>query len=89
MKITDVKVSPVSGDKKLKALAAIVIDDCILIKDIKVISDKTGLFIVMPTKSDMPVKKTKDGSHRGLDHLIGKPAMQMIEDRILVEYNKA
>ena len=83
MKITDVKVVLVSGDEKLKASVSIVIDNCVLVRDIKVISGKTGLSVAMP------VKKMEDGSHSDLAHLLGKPAMQMIEDRVLVEYDRA
>ena len=83
MKITDVKVALVSDDEKLKALVSIVIDNCVFVRDIEVTSGKIGLSVTVP------VKKMEDGSHCDLAHLLGKPAMRIIEDRILVEYDKA
>ena len=83
MKITDVKVALVSDDEKLKASVSIVIDNCIFIRDIKVTSGKTALSVTVP------VKKMEDGSYCDPAHLLGKPAMRIIEDHILVEYDKA
>ncbi|MCK5237059.1 MAG: septation regulator SpoVG [Deltaproteobacteria bacterium] len=83
MNITDVKVLTVSDDEKLKAFVSIVIDNCFVVRDIKVISGNTGLFVAMPAK------KMKDGSHRDVAHPIDKTTRQMLVDHILVEYNKA
>ena len=83
MKITDVKILAVDGDEKLKAFVSIVIENCFVVRDIKVISGNTGLFVAMPAK------KMKDGSHRDVAHPIDKPTRQMVENHVLVEYNKA
>ena len=83
MKITDVKVILVSNDEKLKAFVSIIIDNCFGIRDIKVISGNTGLFVAMPAK------KMKDGSYSDVAHPIDKATRQMVDDHILVEYNKA
>lgn len=82
MKITDVKIILVADDEQLKAFVSIVIDNCFVVKDIKVISGKIGLFVAMPAK------KMKDGSHRDVAHPLDKPTRQMIEDHVLGEYNK-
>ena len=54
MEITDVRVFPVDEDK-LKAYVTITLDNCFVIRDLKVIHGNTGLFIAMPAK------RRKDG----------------------------
>lgn len=56
--ITDIKIRLVNADSKLKAVASIVIDDCIAIHDIKILSGEGGDFIAMPSR------KTPDGTYR-------------------------
>jgi hypothetical protein len=48
MKITDVKVFPVN-EERLKAYVSITIDDCFVIRDLKVIMGPAGLFVAMPS----------------------------------------
>ena len=49
MRITDIKVFPVR-EEKLKAFVSIVLDECFMINDIKVIKGKEGYFIRMPSR---------------------------------------
>lgn len=42
--ITDIKIRLVNADSKLKAVASIVIDDCIAIHDIKILSGEGRRF---------------------------------------------
>ncbi|MDX9703528.1 MAG: septation protein SpoVG family protein [Candidatus Auribacterota bacterium] len=51
MEITEIKIYPkrLGSDKKLKAFVTITIDDAFVIRDIKVIEGKTGLFVAMPS----------------------------------------
>ena len=50
MRITEIKVLTVDGDDKLKAYVTIKLDDCIVIRDMKVIKGTTGYFVAMPAK---------------------------------------
>ncbi|HLE68937.1 MAG TPA: septation protein SpoVG family protein, partial [Vicinamibacteria bacterium] len=54
MEITEVRIFPVDDDK-LKAFVSIILDDCFVISDIKIIHGPKGLFVSMPSK------KRKDG----------------------------
>lgn len=81
MKITDVKIYPVT-DPKLKAFATIVIDSCFLISDIKVISGEKGLFLSMPSK------KRKDGTFKDIAHPINTDTRHMLEEAILNKYKE-
>ncbi|OGQ51098.1 MAG: septation protein SpoVG [Deltaproteobacteria bacterium RIFCSPLOWO2_02_FULL_53_8] len=80
MKVTEVKVLPVDGDEKLKAYVTVKLDDCLVIRDMKVIKGTSGYFIAMPAK------KMKDGTYRDLVHPLDKSTRQMLEDVVMDEY---
>jgi len=51
MEITEVKVFLKEGqDKKLKAYATITLDNCFVVRNIKVIEGNKGLFVAMPSR---------------------------------------
>ena len=81
MEITDVRVFPVD-EEKLKAFVSIIIDDCFVVSDIKVISGTTGLFISMPSK------KRKNGTFRDIAHPLNTETRKKIEDKILARYRE-
>jgi stage V sporulation protein G len=81
MKVTEVRVVPIDEDR-LKAYVAITIDDCFVIKDLKIINGTNGLFVAMPSK------KRKDGNFIDIAHPLNKETRKMIEDRVLEEYRK-
>lgn len=84
MKISDIRLRLVSkeGDK-LKAVASITVEDCIVIHDIKVIEGKEGLFISMPNK------KYPDGSFKDIVHPNKSEIRKEIQDAVLASYNEA
>jgi stage V sporulation protein G len=81
MEVTEVKIFPVQEDR-LKAYAAITFDNCFIIRDLKVINGNNGLFVAMPSK------KRKDGTYRDTAHPLNNETRQMIESKVLEEYNK-
>lgn len=51
MKITEVRVYPKEdGDKKLRAFATITLDDCFVVRDVKIIEGTKGYFVAMPSR---------------------------------------
>ena len=82
MNITEVKVHPVDQDK-LKAYVSIVLDNCFLVSDIKVISGPSGLFVSMPSK------RKKTGEFKDVAHPLNRETRQWMEERILSEYDRA
>ncbi|HEV8117919.1 MAG TPA: septation regulator SpoVG [Thermoanaerobaculia bacterium] len=82
MEITQVKVFPVD-EEKLKAYVSIVLDDCFLVSDLKVIQGPNGLFISMPSK------RKKNGEFKDVAHPLNRETREMMERRILGEYEKA
>ena len=81
MNITQVKVFPVA-EEKLKAYVSIVLDDCFLVSDLKVIQGPNGLFISMPSK------RKKNGEFKDIAHPLNRETRERMEKRILEEYER-
>ena len=61
MQVTEVNVFPVN-EEKLKAYVTITFDNCFVVRDLKIINGKDGLFVAMPSK------KRKDGTFKDTAH---------------------
>ena len=81
MHITDVKVFPVR-EEKLRAFVSIILDDCFMINDIKIIQGKDTLFISMPSR------RKKNGDFKDVAHPLNNDTRRWIEDRVLTEYRQ-
>jgi stage V sporulation protein G len=81
MEVTDVKIFPVDEDK-LRAYVRITLDHCFLISDLKIITGSKGYFLSMPSK------KLKDGTYKDIAHPIDSETRKMLEDRVILEYEK-
>jgi stage V sporulation protein G len=81
MEVTEVRVFPVD-EEKLKAFVSIIIDDCFVVSDIKIINGTNGLFISMPSK------KRKNGTFRDIAHPLNNETRKKIEDKILARYRE-
>lgn len=75
MKITEVKIFPVN-EERLKAYVSITIDNCFVVRDLKIIQGPNGLFVAMPSK------KRKDGQFRDIAHPLNQETRAEIEDII-------
>lgn len=82
MKITEVNVFPVNEDR-LKAYVSITIDDCFVIRDLKVIRGNQGLFVAMPSK------KRKDGQFKDIAHPLNQETRSEIEKAVFEAYESA
>ena len=81
MKITEVKIFSVN-EERLKAYVTITIDDCFVVRDLKVIQGMSGLFVAMPSK------KRKDGQFRDIAHPLNQDTRALIEDLVFEAYEK-
>jgi stage V sporulation protein G len=81
MQITEIKVFPIR-EEKLKAFVSIVLDECFMVNDIKVIKGKDGLFISMPSR------RKKNGKFKDVAHPLNNETRQMMEQQILAEYDR-
>lgn len=82
MEITDVKVFPVDEDK-LKAYVTVTLDNCFVIRDLKVIHGSSGFFIAMPAK------RRKDGTYKDIAHPLNAETRDWMERIILQEFEKS
>ena len=82
MNITDVRVRKVAKEGKMKAVVSITIDDEFVVHDIKVIEEKKGLFIAMPSR------KAADGEYRDIAHPINSTTRDRIQTLILDKYQE-
>jgi stage V sporulation protein G len=81
MEVTEVRVFPVD-EEKLRAYVTITIDNCFVVRDLKVIKGNNGLFVAMPSK------KRKDGTFRDTAHPLNNETREMIESKVLAEYER-
>ena len=82
MTFTDVKIFLRPADP-LKAFANIVIDDAFIIKNIKIIEGKNGLFIAMPSQ------KNRNGEFRDIAHPLNAETRNELENLIIAKYHEA
>ena len=82
MRITEVKIS-LRDDEKLKAFATVTLDDCFVIRGMKIIQATRGLFVAMPTR------RKPDGSFQDVAHPIHAQGRAMLEEAVLGAYHEA
>jgi len=82
MEITEVKVFSAKDGGRLKAYATVVFDNSFIIRDLKIIEGNKGLFVSMPSR------KRKDGTFRDIVHPLNAETRQMIEDRVIKEFDQ-
>ncbi len=81
MKVTEVKIFPVN-EERLKAYVTITLDDCFVVRDLKIIEGHGGLFVAMPSK------KRKDGQFRDIAHPLNQETRQAIEDAVFKAFEE-
>jgi stage V sporulation protein G len=81
MKITEVKIYPVN-EERLKAYVTITIDECFVVRDLKIIRGNEGLFVAMPSK------KRKDGQFKDIAHPLNQETRAHMEQAIFDAYEK-
>lgn len=79
MEITRVTLRPVSMNK-VCAIASIVIDDAVVVHDLRVVDGDKGLFVAMPSR------KLPNGEFRDVCHPINADARSAIQDAVLEQF---
>ena len=79
MQITKVTLRPVEMNK-VCAIASIVIDDCFVIHDLRVVNGDKGLFVAMPSR------KLPNGDFRDICHPINSDARMEIQRAVLAQF---
>lgn len=81
MDITEVRIS-LRDDQKLKAFVSITLNDCFVIRGLKIIEGANGMFVAMPSR------KRKDGDYQDVAHPINNKTRAWMEEIILKAYNE-
>lgn len=82
MKITEVRAKRVNGENRLVGIAAITIDECFVVHELRIIEGKDGLFVAMPSR------KMPNGEFKDVAHPINTDTRSMIERVVLEAYHK-
>ena len=80
--ITDVKITKIKGDMRVKGVASITIDDSFVVHEIKILESQKGLFVAMPSR------RTPNGEYKDIAHPITAEAREIIHKAVLNEYEK-
>ena len=84
MVITDIKVRKLFHDESpMKAVVSVTFDNQLAVHDIKVISAREKLFIVMPSR------RNPDGTYRDIVHPINAEFRHYVEDSVLDAFHAA
>ncbi len=92
MQITSVKVRKEEREgSRMKGRASVLIDDGLVIHNIRIIEGKNGLFIAMPSTSRDVENESGESVtvHRDIVHPINTEVRKMFEETILKAYNEA
>ncbi len=81
MDITQIRIYPVQ-EEKLKAFVSIILDECFVVSDIKIIQGASGLFVSMPSK------KRKNGTFRDIAHPLNNETRRRFEQQIITKYRE-
>lgn len=81
MEITEIRIS-LRDDNKLKAFASITLDNCFVIRGLKIIEGAKGVFVAMPSR------KRPDGTYQDVAHPINNSTRDWMEEQIIKAYNK-
>lgn len=79
MEITKVTLRPVAMNK-VCAIASIVIDDCFVVHDLRVVNGDKGLFVAMPSR------KLPNGDFRDICHPINTDARSLLQSKVLEQF---
>jgi stage V sporulation protein G len=80
MKITEVRVFP-KEEQKLKAYAAITLDDVFVVHNLRIVLGEKGLMVCMPSR------KMNDGTFKDIAHPITNDFRGELERKVLEAYD--
>ncbi len=82
IKITEVRVKKFNGKGKLKGFASVTLNNAFVIKSMKIIKGKNGLFVVWPSY------RTKSGRYEDMVYILDRELAAKVKAKILEKYKK-
>ena len=77
LNITDIRITPIANDDKLRAYAAIVLEGAFLVGDLRVVEGEDGYFVAMPSR------RKRDGSYKDIAYPLTNEVREFLERRVL------
>ncbi len=81
MEITEIRIT-LRDDDKLRGFASITLDNCFVIRGLKIIEGGNGMFVAMPNR------KRKDGTYQDIAHPINAETRRWMESQIIAAYKE-
>jgi len=81
LEITEIRIT-LRDDDKLRGFASITLDDCFVIRGLKIIEGSAGMFVAMPNR------RRKDGTFQDIAHPINARTREMMESLIITAYKE-
>lgn len=83
MKITDVKVFPVEiNGSMVKAYATVTFDDSFVVRDMRIIDGKNGIFL------SMPARRKRNGDYQDVCFPISAKLRDLMENKVLEKFDE-
>jgi len=82
LNITDVRIFLTSRTGPTKAFASVTFDDVFVVKDLRVVDGKKGLFVSMPSRKD------RNGEFRDVCHPITTEMRNIIQEAVIEKFNQ-
>ena len=83
MKITDVRVFPVEiKGSMVKAYATVTFDDSFVVRDMRVIEGKNGIFL------SMPARRKRNGDYQDVCFPISAKLRDLMENEVLEKFDE-
>ncbi|OQX29542.1 MAG: transcriptional regulator [Spirochaeta sp. LUC14_002_19_P3] len=82
MDITDIRISKIHSEGKLKAYVTVTFDDAFVVHNLKIIDGENGFFIAMPSR------RTGSGVYKDVAHPVNTDFRVHLQEKILEAYNK-
>ncbi len=81
MEITEIRIT-LRDDDKLRGFASITLDNCFVVRGLKIIEGANGMFVAMPNR------RRKDGTFQDIAHPINKSTREWMENQIIAAYKQ-
>jgi stage V sporulation protein G len=79
VEISEIRIT-LRDDNKLKGFASITLDNCFVVRGLKIIEGASGLFIAMPSR------RRKDGTFQDIAHPINMDTREWLENQVIAAY---
>ena len=83
LNISDIRITKIDNDEKLRAYAAVVFEDCFIVGDLRVVEGEDGYFVAMPSR------RRRDGSYKDIAYPLNNAFREELERRVLTAYEES